>query len=266
MTECSIMVALATVLSIIKLVDMPYGGSVTVASMLPIVIAVYRQGTVWGVGTALVNASIQLLLGLNTLSYFTTWQSVVAIILLDYIVAFGVFALSGVFKKIEKRQNYAILYGIILCSVLRYACHVFSGATLWAGLSIPTEAALLYSLSYNATYMLPETIVLAAVGLYLTGVLDFRTNIPTRVKKMNLSPMEMYSTLGAGLCAVLTVILDVAFIFPYLQDPESGEFVFSHLKDANLILIAVTTAVGILLTALLIILSVIAKKKNKQSA
>ena len=99
MTECSIMVALSTVLSLIKLIDMPYGGSVTVASMLPIVIAVYRHGALWGLGTALSNSVIQLLLGLNNLSYFTTWQSVVAIILLDYIVAFGVFAISGIFKK-----------------------------------------------------------------------------------------------------------------------------------------------------------------------
>ena len=105
MTECSIMIALSTVLSIIKLVDMPYGGSVTIASMLPIVIAVFRHGMIWGAGTALVNSTVQLFIGLNTLSYFSTWQSILAIILLDYIVAFGVFALSGIFKKIEKRQN-----------------------------------------------------------------------------------------------------------------------------------------------------------------
>ena len=119
MTECSIMIALSTVLSIIKIIDMPYGGSVTVASMLPIIIAVYRHGWAWGLGAALVNSAIQLLLGLGTLSYFTTWQSIVAIILLDYIVAFGVFALASVFKKIEKRQSYALLYGTLLCSFLR---------------------------------------------------------------------------------------------------------------------------------------------------
>ena len=245
MTECSIMVALSTVLSLIKLIDMPYGGSVTVASMLPVVIAVYRHGTVWGIGTALVNSAIQLLLGLNNLSYFTTWQSIVAIILLDYIVAFGVFALSGIFKRIEKRQNYAILYGTLLASILRYVCHVISGATVWAGLSIPTEAALLYSFSYNATYMLPETIILVAVAIYLSSVIDFRSKVPTRVKNSAMSRGEVYSTMGAGLLLVGTVIADVAILFPHLQDP-SGEFVFTHIGNANFVLLGILSAIGIL--------------------
>ena len=116
--------------------------------MLPIVIAAYRHGFLWGLGTALTNSVIQLLLGINNLSYFSTWQSILAIILLDYVVAFGVFAISGLFRRIEKRQNLAFLYGILASSVLRYICHVISGATVWAGLSIPTNAALIYSLSY----------------------------------------------------------------------------------------------------------------------
>lgn len=246
MTECSIMIALSTVLSIIKIIEMPYGGSVTVASMLPIVIAVYRHGAAWGIGTALVNSAIQLLLGLNTLSYFTTWQSIVAIILLDYIVAFSVFALAGVFKKIEKRQNYAILYGVILSSLLRYLCHVISGATVWAGLSIPTEAALLYSLSYNATYMLPETIVLAATCIYVTSVIDFRAKTPTRLKSREMKKSEVCLTLGAGLLLVATVIADVVLLFPHLQDPETGEFVFKYIANANFLLIGILSAVGIL--------------------
>ena len=253
MTECSIMVALSTVLSLIKIIDMPYGGSVTIGAMLPIVIAVYRHGMAWGIGAALVNATIQLLLGLNNLSFFTTWQSIVAIILLDYIIAFGVFALAGVFKKIEKRQNYALLYGILLASLLRYLCHVISGATVWAGLSIPTEAATVYSLSYNATYMIPETIVLAALGIYIGSVIDFKSKVPTRIKAMQMNKCEVYARLGAGLSAIAAVIADVCILFPHMQDPESGEFVFSHLGEANLTLLAVLTAVGVILTAGLMI-------------
>ena len=260
MTECSIMVALSTVLSLVKIIDMPYGGSVTIASMLPIVIAVYRHGAAWGVGAALVNSAIQLLLGLNNLSYFTTWQSVLAIIMLDYIVAFGVFALAGIFRKIEKRQNYALLYGVILCSLLRYACHVISGCTVWAGLSIPTEAAFLYSLSYNATYMLPETIVLASVCAYLTSVVDFKAKTPTRIKTQAMSKGEIYATLGAGLLLVATVIADVCVIFPHMQDPESGEFVFKHLGNANFPLLIVVSAIGIIGAVALIIY---AKKARK---
>lgn len=260
MTECSIMIALSTVLSLVKIIDMPYGGSVTIASMLPIVIAVYRHGMGWGLGAALVNSAIQLLLGLNTLSYFTTWQSIIAIILLDYIVAFSVFALAAIFKKIEKRQNYALLYGVLLCSLLRYLCHVISGATVWAGLSIPTEAALLYSLSYNATYMLPETIVLASVCAYITSVVDFKSKIPTRMKNRNMEKGEVYATLGSGLLFVGTIIADVCIIFPHLQDPENGEFVFKYLENANFILLGIISAVGI---AAAVALFLYAKNKRK---
>ena len=53
LTECSVMIALTTVLSIIKLFEMPYGGSVTMASMLPIIIVSYRCGIGWGLGSGL---------------------------------------------------------------------------------------------------------------------------------------------------------------------------------------------------------------------
>ncbi len=261
MTECSIMVALSTVLSLITIVKMPYGGSVTIASMLPIAIAAYRRGAAYGIGTALANSLIQLLLGLNNLSYFTTWQSILAIIILDYIAAFGVFALAGIFKKIEKRQNHACLYGVILCSVLRYLCHVISGATVWAGLSIPTEAALLYSLSYNATYMLPETIVLVAVCIYLTSVIDFKAKVPARIKTEGINKLEIYANLGAGALLIATVIADVCAVFPHLQDAESGEFVFTHLSNVNFPLVLTVSIVGILGAAALIIFTRL--KRNK---
>lgn len=72
LVECAIMIALATVLSMVKLAELPYGGSITIASMLPIAIIAYRRGMGWGLGSAFVYAVIQQLLGLNSLSYVTT--------------------------------------------------------------------------------------------------------------------------------------------------------------------------------------------------
>lgn len=262
MIECSMMIALSTVFSLLKIVDMPYGGSVTIASMLPIVIAAYRHGFLWGLGTALTNSVIQLLLGINNLSYFSTWQSILAIILLDYIVAFGVFAISGLFRRVEKRQNFAFLYGILLSSVLRYICHVISGATVWVGLSIPDNAALLYSLSYNATYMIPETIVLVAIGVYLTSMVDFRTPYPTRVKMEKIDKVEVYYSVFAWIMLIATVIVDIVLIAPYLQDPENGEFVFTYLSDVNYVKVSVVSAVGILMATALFVLSAVRKKQN----
>ena len=70
LTECSVMIALSVVLGFIKVADMPYGGSVTPASMLPVLILAYRHGTKWGIGSALVASLLQALLGLKNFSYF----------------------------------------------------------------------------------------------------------------------------------------------------------------------------------------------------
>ena len=77
LAECSIMVSLATVLSVFKLFEMPYGGSITLASFLPIVVVAYRHGSRAGLSSALCASLIQLLLGLKNFSYFTSWQSIV---------------------------------------------------------------------------------------------------------------------------------------------------------------------------------------------
>ena len=164
LAECAILVALGTVLSLLKLVDLPYGGSVTVASMLPLLIISYRHGMVWGLGCGLVYGAIQQLLGLNTLSYFSTFGSILAVILLDYVVAFAVVGLGGMFRKAVRNESVALAGGALVTGLLRYLCHVISGATVWAGISIPTKAAIGYSLIYNATYMIPETLVLMLVA------------------------------------------------------------------------------------------------------
>ena len=182
--------------------------------------------------------------------------------MLDYVVAFGVFAISGLFRRIEKRQNLAFLYGILVSSALRYACHVIAGATVWAGLSIPDNAALLYSLSYNATYMLPETIVLVAIGVYLTSVVDFRLQYPTRMKTERLDKLEVYSSIFAWVTIIATMVVDIVLIAPFLQDPDSGEFVFTYLSDVNYVEVGVVSAVGVLMAIALFIISAVRKKQN----
>ncbi|MBE6630449.1 MAG: hypothetical protein E7624_06335 [Ruminococcaceae bacterium] len=225
LVEAALLVALATVLSVLKIAELPYGGSITLASMFPILLLAYRHGTLWGLGGATVYAVLQQLLGLNNLSYFTTWQSVVAIIFLDYIIAFAVVGLGGIFRRVTEKQNLALAAGGLLVCVLRYLCHVISGATVWAGLSIPDSAALGYSLIYNATYMIPETIVLIAVAYYLGSLLDFRRDQPVRLVRDQSVPSEAgVLSLLAGVFAVVGVIVDVALIFPRLQNAETGEF------------------------------------------
>lgn len=248
LTECGVMVALATVLSLIQLGSFPTGGSITLASMLPIVVVAYRHGIAWGLGAGFTASLAQMLLGLSSFSYVTTWQSVLAVALLDYIVAFAVYGLAGVFKKAFKKQYVALLSGAIFAGLLRYVCHVISGATVWAGLSIPDSAALLYSLSYNATYMIPDTLILALVGAYVGSVIDFRRNVPTRIMRENISKLDASFIALAGLSLLSGIIYDTVAVFTKLQS-ESGEFDITLLSNVNWLAVGIVTGACVLVSA-----------------
>lgn len=252
LAECALMIAFATVLSIVPLAQLPYGGSITIASMLPIVLISYRRGLLWGTGAGLAFGVIQQLLGLSNLSYFTTWQSIVAIVMLDYLLAFGAAGLGGAFRRLRMRQCDALLLGSLATGALRYLCHVVSGATVWAGLSIPTEAALGYSFAYNATYMVPETIVLCVAAYYLGSMLDFRCEQITRLPvTQTASRGANILAAAAGLVCGATLVFDTVMVFARMQDGETGEFNLSLLQVERFagsfwMAIAIVTTVAVL--------------------
>ena len=177
-------VAASFVLSFIK-ISMNYGGSITLASMLPLFIYCY----VFGVGKGLVVGVVYGLLQFIQGPYFLT----VPQFLLDYILPFAGICLAGVFKKVMPEKG-AIFCGAVLFSILRLAFHIGSGI-IWFGMdsvvdTLPlfgsTEAmgAFVYSFLYNAIYMVPETIILLAVLWYLVASKQFFTleKMLTKVK------------------------------------------------------------------------------------
>ncbi len=257
LVECAVFIAIATVLSLFKLLDLPYGGSITLGSMVPMILLSYRHGIFWGLGSGFVYGGIQQLLGFNTLSWVTTWQSVVAVILLDYVLAFAFTGLGGVFRKIVKTQATALTLGGLTACVLRYLCHVIAGCTVWAGLSIPTSAALIYSIGYNATYMIPETLV-ALVAIYYVGtVLDFRKIQPTRLEQAKSQGNPLYGWM-AGLFVAGGLIYDGIAIFGKLQNAETGEFMITGLAQVNWLAVGAVTLACLAVAAVLILL----KKKQ----
>ncbi len=174
--ESAIMIALATVLSLFTIANLPFGGSVTVCSMLPIAIIAYRYNVKWGLLTGVVYGLIQMILGANNLSYGTSAIAVICIILFDYLVAFGVIGLSGMFKnKLFKNQPLEIGVGVFVACILRFVCHFVTGCTVWSAWA-EDMPVWLYSLTYNASYMVPETIVTVVASVLLCLFLDFRTD------------------------------------------------------------------------------------------
>lgn len=255
LTESAMMIALATILSLIKLAELPYGGSITAASMLPLLVIAQRYGVIWGLFTGCVHGVIQLLLDTSTLSYVTGWASVVAVIVLDYILAFALTGLGGITRKMKNSTYAAVLGAFVLCAA-RYACHVVAGATVWAGLSIPTSAALSYSFIYNATYMIPETVVLIAAGYFIASSIDFREP-KLAMKRSTGGRINAWNILSI-LSAAVAVVYDTVTIFARLQNAETGEFDVTGITEVNFTAIAVVTAVCAVIS---IIFAVVGRKK-----
>ena len=162
-------------------------------------------------------------------------------------------------------QANGLLFGTILVCALRFLCHVISGATVWAGLSIPTNAALLYSIGYNATYMIPETIVTASAAFYIGSVLDFRADKITNVKKEGKTGIPVLAWIS-GLIIVAAIIFDAVNVFMHLQNAESGDFDVAGFASVNWKLIGIVDASAIVIAAIVLLISKKAKKPEVKSA
>lgn len=245
-TESSVLLALGTVLSFIKILDLPYGGSVTLCSMLPILLIAYRFGTGFGILGGFIYSVIQLLAGLKNLSYATSATAAVAIIMLDYILAFTVIGLGGIFKKVFKNQTVSITVGMAFVCILRYILHTISGCTVWAGLSIPTNDALIYSLGYNATYMLPELTVSVLVAFYIANSVDFGGENLTRIVKVKNNVKGVLGRNIGILALIAALVVDVLLVAAKLQNGESGAFDITGLADVNYVAMIIVSVVGVI--------------------
>jgi len=171
-----VLIAMGVALSFIKIFDLPYGGSITLCSMLPVMLFSYRAGIKWGLGAGLVFSVLELLFGLDALKGISG-TTVIGSIFLDYLLAFTVLGLAGIFRGRMKNNPLSFSLGCFLAGMLRYLCSFLSGWILWseyadvnfspmlAGMSGQTLACF-YSLLYNGSYMIPE-VVLTSVAAFL---------------------------------------------------------------------------------------------------
>lgn len=192
LTVSAILIALGTVLSMIKVFSMPFGGSVTICSMLPLLIIGGMYGVKWGLLSGLVYGVLQGILGATMSQAFAGQNapSIVLIFILDYLLAYTVVGLSGMFLRGEKGKVGKLVAGSLVAMCLRYVCHFVSGAILygsWAewyfsqegfyswGQTIlekfsGTDLSIIYSAIYNVFYLLPEVIITMVVAVILFSV------------------------------------------------------------------------------------------------
>lgn len=168
MVECAMMIAIGTVLANIKLFTMPNGGSITLVSMLPFILVSFRHGVKWGVFTGLINSLLQMMIGwwappAGTLAAFC------GMVLLDYLFAFTALGLAAFFAKPfgGARKPLGAIMGTICVCCIRFVCAFLSGFLIWGSLASDGIGAVIFSLQYNAGYMVPETVLTVAAAAAL---------------------------------------------------------------------------------------------------
>lgn len=199
----AILVALGTGISLIceyiPFLNLPFGGTITIASLLPIVLIGYLFGPSWGFGSAFVYAILQMLVGFNTVSALFTPTSdsfmgvgiAFGVIALDYLLAFTSVGVSSLFRKLKNPAaaiGLGSFFGLLVC----YFFHVLSGAlfySAWAEWFFTDTVikdfqfskwimetftggglATVYSVIYNGCFMIPEIIITTIGGLAVSAV------------------------------------------------------------------------------------------------
>lgn len=177
LTVSSVMIALASVLSLVKVFKMPLGGSVTLFSMLPIVLISVMYGMKWGFASSFVYSLIQLTFGITLdglLGWGLTAPMLVGCIVLDYIAAFTVIGIAGISRE---NGTFGIVCGTAVALVLRFFSHLLSGTIIFANYEefvvfgkSWVGKPWLYSTCYNGLYMLPELIVTCVAMFFIIRV------------------------------------------------------------------------------------------------
>ncbi len=154
LTEIALSIALAVICSFIKVWEMPQGGSVSL-TMVPLFIIAFRRGPVSGFVAGGIYGLISAVLG-GVLYHPMS-------LLLDYLFAYSILGAAGFFKK----SVTGVICGIFAGTVGRFLFSLISGAVLFAEYAPEGQNPWMYSLVYQATYMVPELIICIVVMIVI---------------------------------------------------------------------------------------------------
>ena len=147
---CAAAMALAFITSYIKIWNMPWGGSVTLCSMLFIVLVANWYGAGTGIFVGLAYGILQFIQEPYVLSFFQ--------VCCDYILAFAALGVAGFFAK----KKHGLLKGYIAAVLARGAFHALGGYLYWMDYmpeNFPQSLKSIYPIAYNYSYLLVEAVI-----------------------------------------------------------------------------------------------------------
>lgn len=168
LTEGAIMLAVSIVLSLLTPFQkiLPFGGSITLLSMLPVIMFSIRHGVKKGMTVSVLFAVFQFLEGTvkdGLFAWGLTPLMLSACILFDYLIPFSVLGAAGIFRNKGKKGWIA---GAVTVMLIRFFSHFLSGVVvfatsgkIWDDINFIAKNKYIYSLVYNAAFMVPEIIL-----------------------------------------------------------------------------------------------------------
>lgn len=166
----AVCIAMSFALSYIKMWEMPQGGSITLASLLPLMIFSYMFGVKKGVFAGFIYGILQ--------AIQDPWLIHPAQFLLDYPVAFASIGVAGMFRNVkafENKPQIAFALGGIVASVLRFLCHILSGVFAFSEYA-GDQNPWIYSMAYNSFVFIDIAIVIV-VGVIVFSSKSFMTYV-----------------------------------------------------------------------------------------
>lgn len=185
LAEGSAMVALAVILDLIMKLfpGLPQGGSISV-SVVPIVYYAYRRGTRAGVMAGFVWAVTQMLIGGFYPPPANNAAAVLLCLVLDYLLAFTVAGIAPVFARLTgKRRIAGYSVGTVAVCLIRFVSSALSGALLWGSYAPEGMNVWAYTVAYNASYMIPNTVLAGVIIIPLCLAVDPLTLRPHKWEK-----------------------------------------------------------------------------------
>ncbi len=168
MVECAMLIAAYMVLSRMKFLQMPQGGSLNPAAGLPLLLVGYRHGLKWSGVSAVAATLLSMLLDGFYAPPAGTVTAFFLCLLLDYFLSsFSIVSAAGINWFLKKKTVLTVGVSVFVSQLLQFLCVFVSGFVLWGTYAPEGMGPVYYSFTYNASYCFPQAILTTAVTVGL---------------------------------------------------------------------------------------------------